>query len=225
MMCGRFTITRRDGNALAAELGVPIDSIPDYRPRYNIAPTQPYFIVRLEYENRKAEAATWGLVNWWAKDARQAARYINARAEGLEARPVFRDAFQSRRCVIPADGFFEWTGPKTARRPIWFHRGDGGLLLFAGLYEAWQKEPGNWQTTFTIITTAANATMAPYHDRMPVILTDARADDWMNPLCRDAMALKPMLAPAPDDLLLTTRVSPQLNNPKFDSPELLEETP
>lgn len=223
-MCGRFTITRRDGNALAAELGLAGDSIPDYRPRYNIAPTQPYFIVRLEYENRKAEAARWGLVNWFAKDAKQAARYINARAEGLEQRPAFRDAFQRRRCVIPADGFFEWTGPKTARRPIWFHRGDGGLLLFAGLYEAWQKEPGNWETTFTIITTTANATMAPYHDRMPVILPDARADDWMNPLCPDATALKPMLAPAPDNLLLTTPVSPQLNNPKFDSPELLEET-
>ncbi len=223
-MCGRFTITRRDGNALAAELGVASDSIPDYRPRYNIAPTQPYFIVRLEYENRIAEAARWGLVNWFAKDAKQAARYINARAEGLEQRPAFRDAFQRRRCVIPADGFFEWTGPKTARRPIWFHRGDGGLLLFAGLYEAWQKEPGNWETTFTIITTTANATMAPYHDRMPVILPDARADDWMNPRCPDAMALKPMLAPAPDDLLLTTPVSPQLNNPNFDSPELLEET-
>ena len=217
-------MTRRDGNALAAELGVTSDSLVDYRPRYNIAPTQPYFIVRLEYENRTAQAASWGLVNWWAKDARQAARFINARAEGIEARPAFRDAFQRRRCVIPADGFFEWTGPKTARRPIWFHRGDGGLLLFAGLYEAWQKQPGNWETTFTIITTAANATMTPYHDRMPVILPEARADDWMNPLCPDAMALKPMLAPAPDDLLRTTPVSPLLNNPKFDSPELLEET-
>lgn len=217
-------MTRRDGNAVAAELGVAGDSIADYRPRYNIAPTQPYFIVRFEYENRKAQAASWGLVNWWAKDARQAARFINARAEGIEARLAFRDAFQRRRCVIPADGFFEWTGPKTARRPIWFHRGDGGLLLFAGLYEAWQKQPGQWETTFTIITTAANATMTPYHDRMPVILPEARADDWMNPLCPDAMALKPMLAPAPDDLLLTTPVSPQLNNPKFDSPELLEET-
>ena len=223
-MCGRFTITRRDGAALAAELGVTSDSLADYRPRYNIAPTQPYFIVRLEYENRKAEAARWGLVNRSAKDASQAARFINARAESLEVRSAFREAFRKRRCVIPADGFFEWTGPKTARRPIWFHRGDSGLLLFAGLYEAWQKEPGIWETTFTIITTAANATMAPYHDRMPVILPDARADDWMTPLCPDAMALKPMLAPAPDDLLLTTPVSPRLNNPKFDSPELLEET-
>jgi putative SOS response-associated peptidase YedK len=222
-MCGRFTLTRRDGNALAAELGVPADSLGDYQPRYNIAPMQRHFIVRLEYENRKAEPARWGLVNRWAKDASQAARCINARAESVEARPAFRDAFRKRRCVIPADGFFEWTGPKTARRPIWFHRSDGGLLLFAGLYEAWQKEPGTWETTFTIITTAANATMTPYHDRMPVILPDVSADDWMNPLCADALALKPMLAPAADDLLITTPVSAKLNSPKFDAPELLEE--
>ncbi|HVA81712.1 MAG TPA: SOS response-associated peptidase [Candidatus Binataceae bacterium] len=223
-MCGRFTITRRDANALAAELGVDAAAFADYRPRYNVAPMQRHVIVRLEYENRKAEVARWGLVNRWAKDASQAARCINARAESVEARPAFRDAFRKRRCVIPADGFFEWTGPKTARRPIWFHRGDGGLLLFAGLYEAWQKQPEHWETTFTIITTSANATMAPYHDRMPVILSDSRADDWMNPQCADAMLLKPMLRPAPDDLLITTPVSSKLNSPKFDSPELLEET-
>ncbi|HVA77478.1 MAG TPA: SOS response-associated peptidase [Candidatus Binataceae bacterium] len=223
-MCGRFTLTRRDGNTLAAELGVAGDSFADYKPRYNIAPMQRHFIVRLEYESRKAEPARWGLVNRWAKDASQAARCINARAESVEVRPAFRDAFRKRRCVIPADGFFEWTGPKTARRPIWFHRPDGGLLLFAGLYEAWQKEPGQWETTFTIITTAANATMAAYHDRMPVILRDASADDWMNPLCPDALSLKPMLAPAADDLLITTAVSAKLNSPKFDSPELLEES-
>jgi putative SOS response-associated peptidase YedK len=223
-MCGRFTITRRDGNALAGELGVAAEALATYKPRYNLAPMQLHFVVRLEYETRKAEIARWGLVNRWAKDSSQAARCINARAETIESRPAFRDAFRKRRCVVPADGFFEWTGAKDARRPIWLHRADRGLLLFAGLYEAWQKKPGQWETTFTIITTTANATMAPYHDRMPVIIPDTRADDWMDPLCRDAMALKPMLAPAPDGLLLATPVSPKLNSPKFDSPELLEET-
>jgi putative SOS response-associated peptidase YedK len=126
--------------------------------------------------------------------------------------------------VIPADGFFEWTGPRSARRPLWFHRSDEGLLLFAGLYEAWQAQPGQWETTFTIITTAANAAMAPYHDRMPVVLGDAAADDWMNPRVEDPASLKPLLTPAPDDLLVTRAVSPKLSSPKFDSPELLEET-
>ena len=123
-MCGRFTITRRDGNSLAAELGVPEGSFVDYRPRYNIAPTQPHFIVRIKYENREVLPATWGLVRSGSKDASMAAKCINARSETIETRPAFRDAFQKRRCVVPADGFFEWTGPKTARQPTWFHRED-----------------------------------------------------------------------------------------------------
>jgi putative SOS response-associated peptidase YedK len=223
-MCGRFTLTRRDGNTLAAELGVAPESLRDFHPRYNIAPLQRHFIVRLEYEDRVAQPARWGLVNRWAKDASQASRCINARGETLEARPAFRDAFKKRRCVIPADGFFEWTGPRTARRPLWFHRSDGGVLLLAGLYEAWQAQPDQWETTFTIITTAANAVMAPYHDRMPVILGDSAADDWMNPRVEDPASLKPMLAAAPDDLLVARAVSPKLNSPKYDSAELLEET-
>ncbi len=137
-MCGRFTITRRDGNSLAAELGVPADSFADYRPRYNVAPMQNHFIVRIKYENREVVPARWGLVKSGAKDAGMAAKCINARSETVETRAAFRDAFHKRRCVVPADGFFEWTGPKTARRPAWFHREDGRLVLFAGLYEAWQ---------------------------------------------------------------------------------------
>jgi putative SOS response-associated peptidase YedK len=220
-MCGRFTITRRDGNSLAAELGVPADSLVDYRPRYNVAPTQPHFIVRIKYENREVIPATWGLVRTGSKDASAAAKYINARSETVDTRPVFRDAFEKRRCVVPADGFFEWTGPKTARQPTWFHREDSRLLLFAGLYEAWQKERDVWQTTFTILTTAANAVLASYHDRMPVILADRDADDWMDPRAPAPRALKRLLVPAPDDLLQATPVSPEVNNVDNDSPELL----
>jgi len=223
-MCGRFTLTRRDGNTLAAELGVSPDSFRDHRPRYNIAPLQRHFIVRIQYEDRIAEPARWGLVNRWAKDASQASKCINARCETIEARPALRDAFRKRRCTIPADGFFEWTGPRSARRPIWFHRSDAGLILFAGLYEAWQRQPDEWETTFTIVTTAANATMAPYHDRMPMILNDAAADDWMNPRVDEPTALKALLVAPPDDLLVTRPVSPKLNRPKFDSAELLEES-
>jgi putative SOS response-associated peptidase YedK len=221
-MCGRFTITRRDGNSLAAELGVPEGSFVDYRPRYNIAPTQPHFIVRIKYENREVLPATWGLVRSGSKDASMAAKCINARSETIETRPVFRDAFQKRRCVVPADGFFEWTGLKTARQPTWFHRDDSRLLLFAGLYEAWQKEQGAWETTFTILTTAANAVLESYHDRMPVILADRDADDWMDPRAPSPRALKRLLIPAPDDLLLATPVSPEVNNVDNDSLDLLQ---
>src|SRR5512137_676602 len=101
-MCGRFTLTRRDGNSLAAELGVPPEALADWRPRFNIAPLQRHFVVSTEYENRKVIPARWGLVNRWAKDASQASKCINARAETLESRPAFRDAFRKRRCVIPA---------------------------------------------------------------------------------------------------------------------------
>jgi len=221
-MCGRFTITRRDGNSLAAELGVSADSFVDYRPRYNVAPMQKHFIVRIKYENREAIPARWGLAKSGAKDASMAAKCINARSETVEARPAFRDAFRKRRCVVPADGFFEWTGPKTARQPAWFHREDSRLVLFAGLYEAWQREQGEWETTFTILTTAANAVVAPYHDRMPVILADRDADDWMDPRAPDPLALKRLLVPAPADLLIATPVSPKINNVRNDSPDLLE---
>jgi putative SOS response-associated peptidase YedK len=221
-MCGRFTITRRDGNSLAAELGVPEGSFVDYRPRYNIAPTQPHFIVRIKYENREVLPATWGLVRSGSKDASMAAKCINARSETIETRSAFRDAFQKRRCVVPADGFFEWTGPKTARQPTWFHREDGQLLVFAGLYEAWQKEQGAWETTFTILTTAANAVLESYHDRMPVILADRDADDWMDPRAPSPRALKRLLVPAPNDLLIAIPVSPEVNNVDNDSPELLQ---
>ena len=221
-MCGRFTITRRDGNMLAAELGVAADSFVDYRPRYNVAPTQMHYVVRVKFENREVLPARWGLVNTWAKDASTAAKNINARAETVESRRAFREAFIKRRCVVPADGFFEWTGPKTARQPTWFHREDNQLLLFAGLYESWRSKPDQWETTFTILTTDANAVTRQYHDRMPVILADRDADDWMDPRASDPLALKKLLVPAPADLLIATPVSPDVNDVDNDSPELLK---
>ena len=221
-MCGRFTITRRDGNMLAAELGVAADSFVDYRPRYNVAPTQMHYVIRIKFENREVLPARWGLVNTWAKDASAAAKNINARAETANTRPTFREAFIKRRCVVPADGFFEWTGPKTARQPTWFHREDNQLLLFAGLYESWRPKPDQWETTFTILTTDANALTRQYHDRMPVILADRDADDWMDPRAPEPLALKKLLVPAPADLLIATPVSPDVNDVENDSPDLLK---
>jgi putative SOS response-associated peptidase YedK len=207
---------------LAAELGVDADSFVDYRPRYNVAPTQMHYIVRVKFENREVLPARWGLVNTWAKDASGAAKNINARAETVETRRAFREAFIKRRCVVPGDGFFEWTGPKTARQPTWFHREDNQLLLFAGLYESWRPKPNQWETTFTILTTDVNALTRQYHDRMPVILADRDADDWMDPRAPEPLALKKLLIPAPPDLLIATPVSPEVNDVDNDSPELLK---
>ena len=220
-MCGRFTLTRRDGRELAAELGVPDDAFSDYRPRYNIAPMQRHFIVTTEFENRKVVPARWGLVNRWAKDNSRASQCINAKAETVEARRSFRGAFKKRRCVVPADGFYEWTGPKSARRPMWIHRTDGKLILFAGLYEDWFPEKDRPETTFTIITCEPSAVTRPIHNRMPVILEERAADDWMNPGEADPLSLKSLLIPAADDVLLAQPASPLANSVRNDGPELL----
>jgi putative SOS response-associated peptidase YedK len=193
-----------------------------YRPRFNIAPTDQHFIVTSEFERRKAQSARWGLVNRSARDNSRASQCINAKAETLEQRVTFREAFLQRRCVIPADGFYEWTGPKAKRRPLWIHPRAGGLMLFAGLYEAWYPARNQPEVTFTIVTCAANTAIAEIHDRMPVVLDERAAEDWMNPQERDPLSLKRLLVPAPCDLLAMQPASPLVNSVKNDSPELLD---
>ena len=222
-MCGRFTLTRRKAEELAAELGVPVESLQDYRPRYNIAPTDQHWIMRVKYEDRELLPARWGLINSWAKDKRAGFKQINARAETLRQRPTFKDAFSKRRCVVPADGFFEWVGPKNARQPIWFHRPDHGLILFAGLYESWQPAPGEWERTFTIVTTDANSVVGRVHDRMPVILEERSVDEWLFAAQDDREGLQSLLTPAAEHVLDYTPVSPLANSVKNDDPSVLEE--
>lgn len=221
-MCGRFTLTYDDVDAIAESLGVPRDSLTMFRPRYNIAPTDTHLVVRMRNEDRDALEAKWGLINSWTKDPKQAFKNINARAETIDTSPAFRNAFEKRRCVVPADGFFEWEGPRNRRQPYWYHRPDGRLILFAGLYE-WRKVDGDWQATFTIVTTDANRLIAPVHDRMPVILDGDAVDEWIFPNNPNPAELKRLLVPAPDDLLVPRRVSPRVNDVKNDDPSLLEE--
>jgi putative SOS response-associated peptidase YedK len=224
-MCGRFTLTRRDGREIAEMLGIDPREFSDHLPRYNVAPTQHHYIVTTEYENRRVSLAKWGLVNSWAKDASRAAQCINAKAETIDTRSTFREAFRERRCVIPADGFYEWTGSKKERLPLWIHPRDKGLILFAGLYESWYPEKGKPELTFTIVTCAANETVAPIHDRMPVILSDRDADDWMNPREAQPASLKRLLVPAPASLLIATPASPMANNARNEGKELLDAPP
>ena len=236
-MCGRFTLTAGDREWLAQELGVPIEEIDAerYRPRYNIAPTDPHWLLRLQREDRELRPARWGLVNAGAPDRRRAAAQINARAESAAHARAYRDAFARRRCAVPADGFFEWTGSAKARRPYWFHRPDGGLLLFAGLYEQWTPPPAlearaneagatapQPETTFTIVTTDANSTVGAIHGRMPVVLSEEAVDDWLFEGERDHERLSALLRPAPDDLLIATAVSSRVNSVRHDDPACLE---
>jgi putative SOS response-associated peptidase YedK len=230
-MCGRFTLTRKDFEELAGTLDA--EARPEYaalyRPRYNIAPTDQHWLLRQKQEQRQLLPAKWGLVNAWAKDAKGAARQINARAETALNSRAFRDAFVERRCAVPADGFFEWAGTKEARQPIWFHPPSGDLLLFAGLYESWlDPDTSEWQRTFTILTTAANETVAPVHDRMPVILPPDGVEEWLFVPSQDrerhAQALAALLRPAAPGALVATEVSRRVNSVANDDEACLAQT-
>jgi putative SOS response-associated peptidase YedK len=209
-MCGRITLTTSGADELAALLEADLD--PEdaklYRPRYNVAPTDLHWIVRRADERRRLLPAVWGVPG----PVRLA---INARAESLGRAPQFRDAYRERRCVVPADGFFEWTGPPKARRPIWYHAPGRGLVLLAGVFEV-VKEDG---LRFTVLTTRANQLVAPVHDRMPVILTPDRARAWLASPDRD------LLLPASEEALIATEVSPRVNSVKNDDPACLEPPP
>ncbi len=221
-MCARFTLTAGVAE-IAAALGVDPAAIEatGHRPRYNIAPTQPHVIVRERQEARQALPARWGLVNTWATDAKRAGAQINARAEDVPRRRAYRAAWEKRRrCLVPADGFLEWTGPKSARQPVWFHRPEGGLILLAGLYESWRAGDDDWRRTFTILTTAANPTVAPIHDRMPVVLSADDAAEWVYP-GNEPEVVWELLRPAPESLLVGEAVSRRVNSVRNDDPDCL----
>ncbi len=221
-MCGRFTLTLHHFGAVADSLQAVIDPelLQSYRPRYNIAPGQRHWMLRSESGRREIVAADWGLINSWAKDPSVAYRQINARAETVASRPAFRQAFRRRRCLLPADGFYEWRGPQKAREPHWFHAPDGSLLLLAGLYEGWTApETGEVKTTFTILTTEANEVVRPVHHRMPVLVAQDQIDGWLT-------GDRPgeLLAPAPVKVLTGQPASPRVNSVRNDDPACLVRT-
>lgn len=224
-MCGRFTLTEANADFVAEILGLDPDQLVEFSdtPRWNIAPTQPHWVMTAEAETRHVLPATWGLVNWFAASRREGAKHINARAESLASRRPYRDAFATTRCVVPADGFFEWTVEGKQRFPTWFHRPDRRPFGFAGLYTTarltGESEP---VTTFTIITTTPNATVAPVHDRMPVILSDdSMIDEWLYSK-QTPERLQQLLVPAPDAFLLRTAVSQRVNSVVNDDPACIE---
>ncbi len=227
-MCGRFTLTEANADFISEVLGVPRDQLVEFTetPRWNIAPMQPFWVVTSEREERRAIAATWGLVNSYETSRREGAKYINARADSLAVRRPFREAFTSTRCVVPADGFFEWTAEGKQRYPTWFHRPDRRPFGFAGLYTT-ARLAGEAEalTTFTIITTEPNATVARVHDRMPAILADdSMIDEWLYS-AQPPERLKRLLRPVPEGFLEATSVSQRVNSVANDDPACLEEAP
>jgi putative SOS response-associated peptidase YedK len=193
----------------------------DFPPRYNIAPTQPVGIVQLDAKRERAfQLVRWGLIPPWVKDPRTFTTLINARAETIAEKPSFKGAFRHKRCLIPADGFYEWTGPAGAKRPHLIRPRNGSLMAFAGLFESWLGPEGSEIDTMAIITVAANTTVGAIHDRMPAILAPAQFDDWLDCRSVDTKAALRLLLAAPDDLLELIEVDPRLNNPRNEGATL-----
>ena len=219
-MCGRFTqrFSWREIHALL-NLDGPA---PNLHPRYNLAPSQSAAVVRSDDGERQLSMLRWGLIPAWAKDPSVGNKLINARSESARTKPSFRSAFAWRRCLVPADGFYEWTREVTARQPWLIAPRDGGILVFAGLWEHWrvpegltlrgslaERRAGDVVETFTILTTEANRAMRTLHRRMPVILAPEETDPW---LAGDDVPL----GPAPENLLAMHRVSTRVNSPRHD---------
>ena len=213
----RFLLSRADMGLIAERIAGPGSKIP---PWYNIAPTQDVLVVTNRDGQNRPELMRWGLVPFWAKDPSIGNRMINARAETLAERPSFRNAFRRRRCLVIADGFFEWTGQGKDRRPLRIGLASGELFAFAGLWEAWKRPDESWLLSCAIVTKAADEFMAPIHDRMPVILDPESEDLWLDPQVQDAAALSELLAgrSGPMDAYEVSRV---VNSPANDVPECI----
>ena len=220
-MCGRFTLFA-DPDDLQELFNLSAPPPAALAPRYNIAPTQPVAVVA-NGETRALELFRWGLIPSWAKDPAIGNRMINARAETLAEKPSFRTALKKRRCLILADGFYEWRheGSASRKTPMYIQMKDGRPFAFAGLWEAW-KSPSDreaWIKTCTIITTTPNALVEKIHDRMPVILPPKAYDLWLSPGELPAEKTLPLLKPFAASQMKAVAVSPLVNSPKIDSPE------
>jgi len=242
-MCGRYASARKREDLLA-EFRIERDRVDEsLAPDYNVAPTKPVYAVMTRGSRgsgdsgpqdvaRELRVVRWGLVPSWAKDVSIGSRMINARAETVDSKPSFRQAFTRRRCLLPADGFYEWQqvagNGKTRKQPYFIHRADGGVLAFAGLYEIWRDKslpedhPRAWLWTSTIITTRAEDSVGQIHDRMPMVIDPARWTDWLDPGNSDKADLLALLAPATSGSLETYPVSMAVNSVRNNGPDLME---
>ncbi|HTJ84244.1 MAG TPA: SOS response-associated peptidase, partial [Polyangiaceae bacterium] len=226
-MCGRFTLTIPSYEDLAEALGVdPAENAAAYRPRYNVAPSDTSWIFRLKGGKREILPASWGLVPWWSESKSGGQKPINARSETLTKSRLFRDPFARKRCVVLADGFFEWRREGAVRQPFWFRPRAGGLMLLGGIYDSFHDDAtGEHLRTFSIVTVKPNADVADIHDRMPLVIAPADLETWVAEAPRgatDAPAnVKSLLHALPDGALSRTPVSRRVNSVANDDPECL----
>jgi len=221
-MCGRYAITlppeaMREAFAYREQ--------PNFPPRYNIAPTQPVPVVRLDEGRRQFILMRWGFIPGWVKDPKTFPLVINVRSESAREKPSFRAAFIRRRCLMPADGFYEWhrlgEGRQQENRPYLFRKPDQGFFAFAALWETWHSPDGSEIDTVAMVTGSANGQMAAIHHRSPVIVPPEAFDTWLDPATEPA-DLQKLLQPSPDDLLEMLRLGPAVNKVANDGPEVQE---
>jgi putative SOS response-associated peptidase YedK len=218
-MCGRFTL--KTSPARIKEM-FRLQRLGEFDPRYNIAPSQPVLAVRQDSSGElEGLLLKWGLIPSWAKEPGIGNSLANARADTIATKPAFRSAFKKRRCLVVADGFYEWQAGPGGKTPYYFQMKDQGPFAFAGLWERWEKgeEPVE---SCTLITTDANAVVGQVHNRMPVILAPGSFDRWLDPNEQGAEVLEAMLVPLPDDSLSAHPVSKLVNNPKNQGPQCIE---
>jgi putative SOS response-associated peptidase YedK len=218
-MCGRYAVT---SSPEAIRALFRYDDMPNFPPRYNIAPTQPIAVVRLMDGKRRFALVRWGLIPSWVKDPKTMPSMFNARGESVIDKPAFRAAMKRRRCLIPADGFYEWQSLRDRKQPFYVRGKSGEPLAFAGLWECWTGPNGEELETAAIVTTTANRTLAPLHDRMPVVVPPEAFELWLNCADVDAQTAAALIAPAGEDVLEAYEVSSAVNRVANDNPVLLE---
>lgn len=223
-MCGRYSLTRRE-TEIVERFGVEhllADDDESLKPRFNIAPSQMVPVILDDEGKRRLAVFKWGLIPFWTKDLSKTKPVINARSETIAEKPTFKHAFSKRRCLIPADGFFEWKKQNKDKVPMFIHIPEQELFAFAGLWDEWRSPEGEVLRTCTIITTAANETMAPVHDRMPIIVRPEHESLWLDVSVKGVKELEPVLEPWPNEGFEMYPVSSAVNSPSIDRPELLE---
>jgi len=223
-MCGRYTLSSPPADVAAL---FDLEEQPDLVQRYNVAPTQEAAVVRIAAPGapRTLEPLRWGLVPYWAKEVSIGNRMINARSEGVAEKPAFRWSFRKARCLVPADGFYEWKKEGKVKQPYLLRRRDRKPFAIAGLWSRW-RDPENRAAepllTFTLLTTTPNDLMRPLHDRMPVLLAREDFDLWLDPKVEDPARLEALLVPAPSEGWEAVPVSRAVNSPAYDGPGCIE---
>ena len=233
-VCGRF-VSSSGPDAIAQFFGASFDA-EELPANHNVAPTNDVYAVTADLDGqRHVQTFRWGLVPSWAKDVKIGSKMINARAETLGEKPAFKGLFKKHRLIVPMDGFYEWQAGQgttltksgsAAKTPMFIHRADGSPLAVAALWAAW-REPGSapddpWLHSCTLITTSANATMAPVHDRMPVLLAESDWAEWLDNSHQDMAALQRLLVPAAEDVLVMHAVDTAVNNVRNKGPQLID---